>query len=86
MFDLVHHTDSNRLYIVVINMRGPLLSVRVLTQLAGHPLSETVGCCGVIGQPKVLTDGTFIHQLNSFTVRPHHLRTLDTILTTVRRS
>lgn len=69
MFDLVNHTDTSRLF--VINMKGPLLSVRVLTQPAGHPLSETAGCCGANGQPKVLTDGTVVHQRNSFTVLAH---------------
>lgn len=63
MFDLVHHTNTNRLSIVVINVKGPLLSVCVLTQ---HPLSETGGCCGLISQPKVLTDETFVHQLILF--------------------
>lgn len=60
MFDSVHRTNTHRLYIAIISRKCPLLSVRALTQPAGQPLSETVGCCGVIGEPKVLTDGTFV--------------------------
>lgn len=57
MFDWVHCTESNGLCSAVINMISHLLSVQVLTQPRGHPVSGTVGCWGVIGQPKVLTDG-----------------------------
>lgn len=71
MFDLVDHTDTRRLCPVVINMKGLLWRVHVLTQPAGHPFSETAGCCGVDGQPKVLTDGMFVHQHHSFSLWPH---------------
>lgn len=71
MFDLEDHTDTRRLCPVVINVKGPLWRVRVLTQPAGHPFSETAGCCGVDGQAKVLTDGMFVHQRHSFTLWPH---------------
>lgn len=61
---MMHHTNTNKLYTVVIDTIGPLLSVHLLTQPAGHPLSKTVRCWEAIGQPKVLTDGTFVHQVN----------------------
>lgn len=70
MLDSVHHTNTDRLYTVAINMIGPLLSVHLLTQHAGHPLSKTVGCWGVSGQHKVLTNGTFFHLVNGSTVGP----------------
>lgn len=70
MLDWVHLTNTDRLYTVAINTIGPLLSVHLLTQHAGHPLSKTVGCWGVSGQHKVLTDGTFFHLVNGSTVGP----------------
>lgn len=82
----MHHTTLDWLCAVVINMKGLLLSVSVLTQPAGFPLWETMGHWGVIGQPKVVTDGTFGHLLSGVTAWTVTICTLDTILTTVRQS